>query len=395
VIKIILRNFGTKEKLLGFPGNLLFEYLSNSTMLEVFSDKKVLITGHTGFKGSWISLWLRQKGARLYGISKDIPTQPSLFEALDLEDEMEHILLDIRDLTALKTEINRIQPDFIFHMAAQPIVSLSYSDPIETYSSNVIGTANVLEAIRILTNKCVAIFITSDKCYENVEWVWGYKETDNLGGKDIYSGSKAAAEIVIHSYFHSFIKKMPNIKMASVRAGNVIGGGDWAADRIVPDCMRSWSQKKKVEIRNPGATRPWQHVLEPLSGYLTIAAELWKGGGFNGESYNFGPPSENSITVKELLEKLGNSWGFQNSEDCYTQTGELKFSEAGLLKLNCDKALYDLKWNPTLNITELVQYTGDWYYMYYKNPEKVKKFTLEQIIDYEKKACKRKVKWSI
>lgn len=366
--------------------------MSNS--LQIFSGKKILITGHTGFKGSWLSLWLKQKGAKLFGISKDIPTQPSLFEALELEKEMEHILLDIRDLTSLKSEVRRIEPDFIFHMAAQPIVSLSYQDPLETLTTNAIGTANVLEAVRDLQNKCVVICITSDKCYENVEWVWGYKETDMLGGKDIYSGSKAAAEVIIHSYYHSFIKKMPNIKLASVRAGNVIGGGDWAADRIVPDCVRSWSIQEKVEIRNPGATRPWQHVLEPLSGYLAIATELWNDREYNGESYNFGPPSENSITVMELLQKLSKSWGLINSEEIYTQTGELKFSEAGLLKLNCDKALYDIKWQPTLTIEELIKFTGDWYYMYYHKQENIIDFTINQIISYELKAFEKNVRWA-
>lgn len=368
--------------------------MSDTNSLAVFSGKKILLTGHTGFKGSWLSLWLSLKGAKLFGISKDIPTNPSLFESLGLEKEMEHILLDIRDLTSLKSEIRRIEPDFIFHMAAQPIVSLSYQDPLETFTTNAIGTANVLEAVRGLQNKCVVICITSDKCYENVEWVWGYKETDMLGGKDIYSGSKAAAEIIIHSYYHSFIKKMPNIKLASVRAGNVIGGGDWAADRIVPDCVRSWSNQEKVEIRNPGATRPWQHVLEPLSGYLAVAAELWNGGEFNGESYNFGPPSENNITVMELLQKLGESWGLKNSEDIYTQTGELKFSEAGLLKLNCDKALYDFKWQPALTIDELIRFTGDWYYMYYHNQGNVIEFTKNQILSYEQKAADKKIRWA-
>lgn len=363
-------------------------------MFDVFYNKKVLITGHTGFKGSWLSLWLKQKGAILSGISKDIPSQPSLFEVLELEKEMEHLLIDIRDLDVLKSEIGRIKPDFIFHMAAQPIVSLSYQDPLETLTTNAIGTANVLEAVREMTHPCVVICITSDKCYENVEWVWGYKETDMLGGKDIYSGSKAAAEIVIHSYFHSFLKKMPNIKLSSVRAGNVIGGGDWAADRIVPDCMRSWSEGQKVEIRNPGATRPWQHVLEPLSGYLQVAAELYNGGAFNGESYNFGPPSENNITVMELLEKLGKSWGYANAQDTYTQTGELKFSEAGLLKLNCDKALFDFKWQPTLNIDELIQFTGEWYYRFYHNPENILDFTSDQIAGYESKAKGKGIKWS-
>jgi CDP-glucose 4,6-dehydratase len=368
--------------------------MSNKNLFEIFSGKKILITGHTGFKGSWLSLWLVQKGAKLYGISKDIPTEPSLFETLGLEKEMEHILIDIRDLTSLKSEILRIEPDFIFHMAAQPIVSLSYQNPLETLTTNVIGTANVLEAVRGLQNKCVVICITSDKCYENVEWVWGYKETDMLGGKDIYSGSKGAAEIIIHSYYHSFIKKMPNIKMASVRAGNVIGGGDWAADRIVPDCMRSWSKGEKVEIRNPGATRPWQHVLEPLSGYLAIASDLWNEGNLNGESYNFGPPAQNNITVMELLKKLGKSWNLDDSEDLYIQTGELKFHEAGLLQLNCDKALYDFKWQPTLDIQELIEFTGDWYYNYYHKQEDVVDFTTNQIFSYEQKAFEKKIRWA-
>jgi CDP-glucose 4,6-dehydratase len=368
--------------------------MSNKNLFEIFSGKKILITGHTGFKGSWLSLWLVQKGAKLYGISKDIPTEPSLFETLGLEKEMEHILIDIRDLTSLKSEILRIEPDFIFHMAAQPIVSLSYQNPLETLTTNVIGTANVLEAVRGLQNKCVVICITSDKCYENVEWVWGYKETDMLGGKDIYSGSKGAAEIIIHSYYHSFIKKTPNIKMASVRAGNVIGGGDWAADRIVPDCMRSWSKEEKVEIRNPGATRPWQHVLEPLSGYLAIASHLWNEGNLNGESYNFGPPAQNNITVMELLKKLGKSWNLDDSEDLYIQTGELKFHEVGLLQLNCDKALYDFKWQPTLDIQELIEFTGDWYYNYYHKQEDVVDFTTNQIFSYEQKAFEKKIRWA-
>lgn len=251
-----------------------------------------------------------------------------------------------------------------------------------------------MEALRDLDHKCVVIFVTSDKCYENVEWVYGYKETDMLGGKDIYSASKAAAEIIFNSYYHSFIKKMPHIRIASVRAGNVIGGGDWARDRIVPDCMRSWSQQQKVEIRNPRSIRPWQHVLEPLSGYLNIAVELWNGGDFNGESYNFGPPSENSITVKELIEKLGKSWDLHNIEDTYTQTGDFAFSEAGLLKLNCDKAIFDLKWKSTLSLGELIQFTGDWYYMYYNNPYNVTEYTKQQISEYEKKAFEKNIAWS-
>jgi CDP-glucose 4,6-dehydratase len=362
-------------------------------LISLFSGKKVLITGHTGFKGSWMTQWLNLYGATVFGLSIDIPTQPSLFETLNLENEIDHTLMDIRDLTKLKAYICGVKPDFIFHLAAQPIVSTSYKDPIETITTNAIGTANLLEAVKNLQNKCITILITSDKCYENLEWVWGYKETDMLGGKDIYSGSKAAAEIIIHSYFHSFIKKMPNVKIASVRAGNVIGGGDWAIDRIVPDCMQSWSKSQKVEIRNPGATRPWQHVLEPLSGYFSVAAKLWSDGELNGESYNFGPPPENNISVIELLEKLGKSWGLK-PEESYIHNGEIKFSEAGLLKLNCEKALHDLKWRPTLDLEELIEFTASWYHEFYTNKDDIKNFTINQIHDYELKAKHKLVKWA-
>ncbi|WP_194774704.1 CDP-glucose 4,6-dehydratase [Pararhodonellum marinum] len=368
---------------------------TSSNSFSIFEGKKVLVTGHTGFKGSWLSQWLIQKGAELSGISKDIPTQPALFESLNLDQHMEHMILDIRDLENLRETIKRIKPDFIFHLAAQPIVSVSYDDPLGTFSSNAMGTAHILESVRSLDHKCVLVMITSDKCYENVEWVWGYKETDMLGGKDIYSGSKAAAEIIIHSYYHSFIKKMPNIRLASVRAGNVIGGGDWALNRIVPDCMRSWSKKEKVLIRSPHATRPWQHVLEPLSGYLNIAMDLWQRDKFNGESYNFGPPSENSITVLELLSKLSVRWGYDDPEAAFNIEGPSKFHEAGLLKLNCDKALFDLNWLPTLNLEELINFTGDWYYMFDQSPEDTQSFTEQQIREYEHKAELKSIPWSM
>ena len=228
----------------------------------IYKNKKVLVTGHTGFKGSWLSVWLLKLGAHVVGIAKDIPTHPSMFEALGLEKRLTHYQADIRDLATMTQIIGNEKPDFVFHLAAQAIVSTSYKDPIETISSNVMGTANILEALRSSNHTCTAVIITSDKAYDNVEQVWGYKEDDKMGGKDVYSGSKGAAELVIKSYFNSFFKSSTcNVKLAIARAGNVIGGGDWAKDRIVVDCMVAWSKGEKVEIRSPQATRPWQHVL--------------------------------------------------------------------------------------------------------------------------------------
>ena len=238
----------------------------------IFRGKKIIVTGNTGFKGSWLSLWLYSLGAKVTGISKDIPSNPSLFEELDLAKKTEHHFENICDALKMKEIFTAVQPDFVFHLAAQPIVSVSYDDPLETFRTNTIGTANILEALRFVSSPCSAVIITSDKCYDNVEWIWGYREQDALGGKDPYSASKGAAELVIKTYFHSYFKKADSkIKLASIRAGNVIGGGDWALNRIVPDCFRSWNDGKPVKIRNPESTRPWQHVLEPLSGYLRAA----------------------------------------------------------------------------------------------------------------------------
>ena len=358
------------------------------------SNKKVLVTGHTGFKGSWLCLWLDLIGAKVYGISDMIPTVPSLFETLQLDQNMEHILMDIRERKAVSNEISRIQPDYIFHLAAQAIVSTSYQDPLGTLNTNIMGTAHILDAMRNLKNECVGVFITSDKCYENVEWEWGYKETDPLGGKDIYSGSKAGAEIVFHSYFHSFLSKMENIRVATGRAGNVIGGGDWAKDRIVPDCIRAWSTKNKVEIRNPKATRPWQHVLEPLSGYLALAQSLSSSDKYNGESFNFGPPDENNISVLELLKELSKRFGFSSPDDAYDYNRNAIFPEAGLLKLNCDKALFRLKWRPGLNLEELINFTGDWYWNNLTGNQDMKEYTSNQIKQFIESAKQRNIIWA-
>lgn len=360
-----------------------------------YQNKKVLVTGHTGFKGSWLTTWLLNLGADVIGISKDIPTKPSMFEELGLEKRIKHHLTDIRNFENLVQIINHEQPDFVFHLAAQAIVSTSYDNPLQTISSNVIGTANVLEALRVSNNPCTAIIITSDKAYDNVEQIWGYKENDRMGGKDIYSGSKGAAELIIKSYYHSFFKlEKSNVKLATARAGNVIGGGDWAKDRIVVDAMLAWSKDMELEIRSPDATRPWQHVLEPLSGYLNLGHKLYADNSFNGEFFNFGPRSEQNKTVKELLQDLSEYWNLDKSKNAFTIINEIPFHEAGLLKLNCEKALAKLEWRATLDYKETIKYTSQWYYKFYKENQNLLDLTVKQISDYEKTAKNQKLAWT-
>lgn len=370
-------------------------HLTKAMYNNIYSNKKVLITGNTGFKGSWLTLWLLKLGARVYGLSNGVPTVPSMFKSLKLDEKIEYFEEDIRNADAVKEIISRIEPDFVFHLAAQAIVSLSYSNPIDTITTNVIGTANILDALRLSNHNCTAIIITSDKCYDNVEWVWGYKETDAVGGKDIYSGSKGAAEIIFKSYYHSFFKKAEsNIRIASARAGNVVGGGDWAVDRIVPDCIRAWTQKKVVEIRSPQATRPWQHVLEPLSGYLSLGMNLYNNKDLNGESFNFGPRSESNHTVKDILEDLSQYWHFSDASEAYKVTGDIKFHEAGLLKLNCDKALFHLKWTASLDYLKLIEFISLWYYNFYHSDKNMYDYSMVQINEYETIARSKDITWS-
>ena len=362
---------------------------------DIYKGKKVLITGHTGFKGTWLTTWLLSLGADVIGISKDIPTQPSMFEILGLEDKIQHHNIDIRDINALSQVITDEKPDFVFHLAAQAIVSTSYDEPLDTISSNVMGTTNLLESLRISNHQCTAIIITSDKAYDNVEQIWGYKENDPMGGKDIYSGSKGAAELIFKSYYHSFFKsEESNVRLAVARAGNVIGGGDWAQDRIVVDCVEAWSKSKSVEIRSPEATRPWQHVLEPLSGYLNLGQELCNDRGLNGESFNFGPRAEQNHTVVELLKNLSEYWYFESVSDAFTVTGNIPFHEAALLKLNCDKALTLLQWQATLQYQDTIEFTSKWYYNYYKNNGDIMQQTIQQISEYENIAKLKSLKWT-
>ena len=369
--------------------------INNIMLNKNYQGKKVLVTGHTGFKGSWLTAWLLKLGAKVCGLSDQIPTNPSMFVELGLDQKIENHFCDIRDFEGVSKILTEFAPDYVFHLAAQPIVSVSYEDPLSTISTNVMGTAVLLEALRLWNQPCNVVVITSDKCYENVEWVFGYKETDHLGGKDIYSGSKGAAEVIFHAYYNSFFKNSKNkIRLATGRAGNVIGGGDWAKDRIVVDCMKNWADGKIVELRSPEATRPWQHVLEPLSGYLTLGSQLNSDNRLLGESFNFGPRSEQNRTVLELLTDLSQQWNFNKAENAYSVTDNIPFHEAGLLKLNCDKALFNLKWEANLSYKECVKMVGEWYYSFYKMEKDMYKLTLNQITQYEDLAMKRDLIWN-
>ena len=360
----------------------------------IFKGSKVLITGHTGFKGSWLSMWLIKLGADVVGLSMDIPTDPSHYSAAKLSAKIEDHVVDLRDANAVQLLINKIQPDFVFHLAAQALVRHSYENPLETITTNALGSVNILEAVRVINKKVVVLMITSDKAYDNMEWSWGYRETDRLGGKDPYSASKGMAELAIRSYVESFFKSpSSNVRVGVARAGNVIGGGDWALDRIVPDCMKKWSKNQAVDIRNPSATRPWQHVLEPLSGYLVLAAELHKNSVIHGEAYNFGPHANQNHSVSELIDQMKKYWDYVQWND--TSQSLKHLHEAGLLKLNCDKVLSDLNWLPTLQFEETVRMTVEWYRKFYEdNTDIMYDYSIAQILEYTNLAKIRGAQWA-
>lgn len=361
--------------------------------ISAFKDKTVLITGNTGFKGSWMSLWLESLGAKVIGVSSGVPTTPSNFEAISIQNSIIHYNGDICNTDFLKKVINKHQPDFFFHFAAQALVKNSYENPLNTMMVNAIGTASVLESLLDYEKKIVLVLITSDKAYDNVEWVWGYRETDSLGGKDPYSASKGMAELAIKSYYHSFYKTNKFVKLGITRAGNVIGGGDWAEDRIVPDSIKAWADSSPVEIRSPKSTRPWQHVLEPLSGYLLLAMKLFNNEVQSGEPFNFGPSSENNQSVEELIIQMTKHW--ENASWNDVSNKKEIFHEAGLLKLNCDKAYLQLGWLPSLTFEETVKLTTKWYKLFYsqKNNESIRDFSISQINYYTDKARQKGQTW--
>ena len=346
----------------------------------IYSGKRVLVTGHTGFKGSWLSLWLKELGAEVAGYSLGSVSDPSHFDLIGLAGEMGHFTGDIRDRGRLAGVFREFQPEFVFHMAAQALVKKSYADPAETFEVNAMGMVNVMECLRETPSVQAALMITSDKAYRNDEWCWGYRECDALAGRDPYSASKSCADLIAQSYWYSFFRSGPT-RVAVSRAGNVIGGGDWAEDRIVPDCVRALTRGEPALIRNLGATRPWQHVLEPLSGYLHLAARLAEPENLlNGEAFNFGPDAAVNHTVGELLAAMSGRWPELRWE-VPEGSGEQKH-EATLLKLNCDKALFHLQWNPTLGFSQTVGLTVDWYREWSQNRIFDLSFSLGQIRQY-------------
>ena len=349
--------------------------------LVFFKNKKVLITGHTGFKGSWLALWLSMSGAKVMGISNKIITNPSNFKAIKLKNEIISKNVDIRNLKKTRFNIIKFQPDFIFHLAAQSLVKKSYEDPIYTYETNIIGTLNVLESLRYLKKRCNVVLITSDKSYKNLETKRGYKENDLLGGIDPYSSSKASAELIIQTYINTFLKLKNNIRVGIARAGNVIGGGDWSLNRLIPDCVKSWSKNKRVLIRNPKSTRPWQHVLEALSGYLVLAYKLSKNKKIHGEVFNFGPSNKKEFNVNDVIKEMKNNWEkvlWKTSKKYYFQ------HESILLKLNTNKAKKILNWKSVLSFQETIQLVTSWYKFYYENKKDIKKISMYQIRYFEK-----------
>jgi len=349
---------------------------------EFWKNKNVLITGHTGFKGSWLSLWLQSLGANVSGYALSAPTQPSLFETANVAEGMHSVEGDVRDLAGLKKQVASCQPDIIIHMAAQALVRYSYDSPVETYETNVMGTVNVLEAVRQSDCVRVVLNITSDKCYENKEWIWAYRENEPMGGHDPYSSSKGCAELVAEAYRKSyFSESSDSCVVASARAGNVIGGGDWAMDRLIPDIIRAFMQSSTVVIRSPDAIRPWQHVLEPLSGYLTLVEKLWEHGQDFAGGWNFGPSEQGAMPVQWVVARMIEAWGEGAS---YELDAQPQVHEANYLRLDSSKARSLLGWSPRLDLSQALQWLTEWYKVNQQG-EDMREYTLSQIKAYQKR----------
>jgi CDP-glucose 4,6-dehydratase len=375
----------------------------------VYANRRVFITGASGFKGSWLAEWLVQLGANVTGYSLYFPSTPCHFKKIHLDERIHHVKGDVRKLGSLRRTIDEAEPEIVFHLAAQPIVRVSYDDPIETFQTNLLGTVNVLEALRHRRSIRAGVIVTSDKCYENIEQLSGYVESDRLGGKDPYSASKACAEIAFSAYARSFFgapansvghatnrnsgKQGATALIASARAGNVIGGGDWAKDRIVPDCVRAWTAGRAPVIRNPVSTRPWQHVLEPLSGYLWLGARLLSGDArAHGEAFNFGPSPKVNEPVESLIGDLRKFWPEAVAPEIRVDPHAK--AEAGLLRLDCKKASKVLSWKATLSFSETAEFTAYWYKNYLAAPSSALDLTHEQISAYCQLASKRGSAWA-
>ncbi|WP_347988749.1 CDP-glucose 4,6-dehydratase [Methylomonas sp. AM2-LC] len=344
-----------------------------------WSGKRVLITGHTGFKGSWLSLWLQSLGANVLGYALSPPSQPALFEVAGVEQDMISKIGDIRDLEKLRSVFQEFNPEIVFHLAAQSLVRYSYNNPVETYSTNVMGTVNLLEAARATSSVAALVMITSDKCYENQEWVWGYRENEPMGGFDPYSNSKGCAELVTAAYRKSFFQDQ-GPALASARAGNVIGGGDWALDRLIPDAISAFIEHRPVLIRNPHAIRPWQHVLEPLSGYMLLAEKLYQTGAEYAEAWNFGPEDHDAQPVNWIIDQLKLKWGDGAS---WNIDAGIHPHEAHYLKLDCSKAKARLGWYPTWNLSQSLEKIIEWHKLMQQGAN-MKSATLDQISAFMK-----------
>ncbi|MBF0454394.1 MAG: CDP-glucose 4,6-dehydratase [Magnetococcales bacterium] len=349
---------------------------------EFWRNKRVFITGHTGFKGGWLALWLMEYGAHVVGYALAPPTTPSFFKAANLQEGLLSHEADVGDGEALRSALMEQAPDIVFHLAAQPLVRRSYRDPVETYRTNVMGTVNLLEAVRQVESVRVVISVTSDKCYENREWLWGYRESDPMGGHDPYSSSKGCAELITSAYRHSFFQlagqNRSTVALASVRAGNVIGGGDWAEDRLIPDIIHGFEEGRPVEIRNPNAIRPWQHVLEPLSGYLLLAEKLWEDGITYAGGWNFGPREEDAIPVGKIVESMVKLWG--TGAEWQVQSGDHPH-EAHYLKLDCSKARSLIGWQTRWDIQQGLLATISWHRAFTDGAD-MRAFSVAQINHY-------------
>jgi len=357
-----------------------------------YAGRRVLVTGHTGFKGSWLTRWLLELGARVTGYALDPPTDPSLFDELGLADEIDHVVGDIRDPQHLASVLAAARPEFVFHLAAQPLVRLSYDLPVETYTTNIMGTVNVLEAVRATPAVRALVNVTSDKCYENRETGQAYIETDAMGGYDPYSSSKGCSELVTSAYRRSFFGEGSGVAIATARAGNVIGGGDWALDRIVPDCVRALTAGEPVLVRNPDAVRPWQHVLEPLSGYLWLAARIREGNhGLDG-AWNFGPEPGEVWPVGSVVDGMVEAWG-SGSWTTPAASG-VQPHEAALLNLDISKASRELGWRPVYDVSAAIQATAQWYAARHADPSSVASVTAADIATYTVAARNAGVAWA-